>query len=277
LRPRGAYATIGEVTTRGIGNRSTAWRPSATRRRAAIVEGSTGRVARFVLSYGARHAMYRRRIHRRAAILQRTSRLVPLSILLGALACGASSDVPTQPVDGDDRRTASIADPLGDTFGFAGTVQWDVSGLTVTRDVAGIIVRLDLANDVGLPKPADPSALVGLVEFDLDQNQTTGKLGIIDQLRADGGATGMGVDGALNLSTIAADSTLVVYDGGGNPAGRAKVEFGRRRITIHVPATLLGDDDGYVDAAVIVGNGRSPTDLAPQSGHLSLQPLPSTR
>jgi len=197
--------------------------------------------------------------------------------MMGALACGGSSDVPSQPVDGGDLGTASIVDPLGDTFGLAGTQQWDVIALTITRDVAGIIVRLDLGNDVGLPLPADPSALVGLVEFDLDQSQVTGKLPIVDQLRTDGGATGMGVEAAINLSTIGPDSTVVVYDGGGNPTGRAKVEFGIRRLTIHVPSSQLANDDGFVDASVIVGNGRSPTDLAPQSGHLSLQPPPSTR
>jgi hypothetical protein len=37
-----------------------------------------------------------------------------------------------------------------------------------------------------------------------------------------------------------------------------------------VPLALLDNDDGYLDASVIVGNSRSPTDLAPQSGHLSL-------
>jgi hypothetical protein len=60
---------------------------------------------------------------------------------------------------------------------------------------------------------------------------------------------------------------------GGNPTGKAKVTIGARRLTIHVPSPLLGGDDGYVDAAVIVGNqGRSPTDLAPTSGHLALRP-----
>ena len=69
--------------------------------------------------------------------------------------------------------------------------------------------------------------------------------------------------------------TFVSADGlhmGGNPTGKAKVTIGGRRLTIRVPAALIGNDDGYVDAAVIVGNqGRSPTDFAPQTGHLSLQ------
>jgi hypothetical protein len=206
----------------------------------------------------------------------RTSVALPISLVLGALACSRSSEVPSMPDIAGDPATASVADAIGDTFGLTGYTQWDVSSLTITRETDGITVLIDFANDVALPIPGDPNALVGLVEFDLDQNVATGKLGILDQLRQDGGRSGMGVDAGLNLSIIAADSTLTVYDMGGNPTGRAKVTFGGRRLTIRVPSALIGNDDGYLDAAVIVGNGRSPTDLAPATGHLSLQP-PTTR
>ncbi|HEX7978391.1 MAG TPA: hypothetical protein VF461_07305 [Gemmatimonadaceae bacterium] len=202
----------------------------------------------------------------------RSSVALPISLVLGVLACGGSADVPSMPDTVADPSTALIFDPAGDTFGLPGLTQWDVTGLSITRETDGITVRVDFANNVELPTPGDPNALVGLVELDLDQNVVTGKLGILDQLRKDGGATGMGVDAALNLSNIAADSTLIVYDMGGNPTGRAKVAIGGHRLTIHVPSALIGNDDGYLDAAVIVANSRSITDLAPQSGHLSLSP-----
>jgi hypothetical protein len=207
----------------------------------------------------------------------RVSLFTSLSLVGSVLACSQSSDVPSMPDVAGDPSTVSVADPIDDTFGLPGGTQWDITALTVTRETDGLTLRLDFANDVALPLTADPNALVGLVELDLDQNRATGKLGYVDQLRHDGGSTGMGVDAALNLSQIAADSTLVVYNMGGNPTGRAKVAIGGRRLTIRVPSALLGDDDGYIDAAVIVGNqGHSPTDLAPQSGHLSLNP-PETR
>jgi len=200
-----------------------------------------------------------------------------LPLLVSALSCSDSSDVPSMPDVAADPSTVSIGDPIGDTFGLPGGTQWDITSLSITRETDGITVRLDFDNDVALPLAADPNALVGLVELDLDQERSTGKLGYVDQLRKDGGATGMGVDAALNLSQIAADSTLIVYSSGGSPTGKAKVTIGGRRLTIRVPAALIGNDDGYVDAAVIVGNqGRSPTDLAPQTGHLSLRP-PETR
>jgi hypothetical protein len=203
----------------------------------------------------------------------RGSVLTSLSLLVSALACSGSSEMPSMPADTGDPSTVTVADPIGDTFGLPAGLQWDIVALAVARETDGITVRLDFANEVAMPVAADPNALVGLVELDLDQNRATGKLGYVDQLRKDGGATEMGVDAAINISQIAPDSTLLVYDMGGNPVGKAKVTIGAHRLTIRVPAALLGNDDGYVDAAVIVGNqGHSPTDLAPQTGHLSLRP-----
>jgi hypothetical protein len=203
----------------------------------------------------------------------RTPRWVRLLTLVGCgAACSGGNELPSAPTSPSEPGTVSVTDPLGDTFGIPGLTQWDVIGLTLTHETGAVTIRLDLANDVAIPVRGDPAAMVGLVEFDLDQNAATGRLGIIDQLRGDGGSTGMGVDGGINLTTLAPDSTVVVYDAGGNETGRAKATLAGRRISIRVPTALLGNDDGYLDAAVIVGNGRSPTDLAPQSGHLSLTP-----
>ena len=132
---------------------------------------------------------------------------LPLLLVAGAMACGASTDVPSRPDLAGNPSSVSILDPIGDTFGLPGVTQWDVSALALTRDVDGITVRIDFANDVAVPERGDPNALVGLVEFDLDQDVATGKLGILDQLRGDGGKTGMGVDAGLNLTTITEAST----------------------------------------------------------------------
>lgn len=207
----------------------------------------------------------------------RASVLTSLTLVVSVLACSGASEVPSMPDVASDPSTVTIGDPVGDTFGLPAGLQWDITALAITRETDGITVRLDFANAVSMPVTADPNALVGLIELDLDQNKTTGKLGYVDQLRKDGGATEMGVDAVINISQIAPDSTLLVYDMGGSPTGKAKVAIGAHSLTIRVPSALLGDDDGYVDAAVIVGNqGHSPTDLAPQTGHLSLRP-PETR
>jgi len=164
--------------------------------------------------------------------------------------------------------TQSVTDPIGDTFGSDDGVQWDLSALTVTRDTNGVIVRLDFVNEIALPTSGDSLELAALVEFDLDQNPATGHRAVVDLLRADGGSTGMGVDASVDL--ITADSTVIVHDVLGHETGRGKAELGGHRITLHIPRAALGNDDGFLDAAVIVGNGHHATDLAPQQGRLTL-------
>src|SRR5690242_15429772 len=122
---------------------------------------------------------------RRAMMCSRVSLLTTLSLVVSVVACSGSADVPSMPDVVADAQTVSVADPLGDTFGLPGYKQWDIGAFTLTRETDGITVRLDFASDVALPVPGDPNALVGLVEFDLDQNRTTGKLGYVDQLRPD--------------------------------------------------------------------------------------------
>ena len=89
-------------------------------------------------------------------MLSRTSVALPISLVLGAMACSRSSDVPSMPDVSADPATASVADAIGDTFGLAGYAQWDVSSLTVRHEADGITVLLDFAQDVGLPIPGDP-------------------------------------------------------------------------------------------------------------------------
>lgn len=169
---------------------------------------------------------------------------------------------------GTTSSTQSVTDPIGDTFERDAGKQWDLSALTVTRDTNGVVVRLDFVNEIVLPTSGDSLELAALVEFDLDQNPATGHRAVVDVLRADGGSTGMGVDAGVDLVT--ADSTVIVHDALGHETGRGKAEIGGHRITLHIPRAAIGNDDGFVDAAVIVGNGHDATDVAPQQGRLRL-------
>jgi hypothetical protein len=51
---------------------------------------------------------------------------------------------------------------------------------------------------------------------------------------------------------------------------RVKPLFAGNRITLRVPLTALGHDDGLLNAVVAIGNGFGVTDIAPQSGHLTV-------
>lgn len=162
-----------------------------------------------------------------------------------------------------------MTDPTGDTYG-SGVVRWDLTGFTITRDADGITVQLDFPRDVISPTSGDTTAMIGYVGFDVDQDSTTGDLAsIVDEFRPDSGSTGLGVEYEIELVDYAQDSTVTVTGSSGT-TGRVKPVFSGNHITVRIPRALLGNDDGYLNAAAIVGNNHSPNDIIPESGHLTL-------
>jgi hypothetical protein len=167
-----------------------------------------------------------------------------------------------------DDNTSTVSDPAGDVFG-SGAVQWDATALTLTRDLTGITVSLDFSTDIISPTSGNPEAMIGFVEFDVDQDAASGIESTVDEFRPNGGSTGMGADYALVLSDYASDSSVAVIDSLGTSIGRVKPVFDARRITIRIPLALLGGDDGKLDAAAIVGVLGRPSDIVPENGHLT--------
>jgi transposase len=52
--------------------------------------------------------------------------------------------------------------------------------------------------------------------------------------------------------------------------GQVKPIFSGKKVTVRIPRSMLRDDDGFLNAAAIVGTQGSPTDIAPNRGHLEL-------
>lgn len=193
-------------------------------------------------------------------------RKLPATLLVTAVLCGCSdSTAPSNP-----ESTATVTDPAGDAFG-TGAGQWDVTTFTITRDAAGITVRLDFTIDVISPMTGDTNAMVGFVDFDVDQKETTGITAVSDEYRRDGGSSGIGSDYQLALSDYAADATVAVLDARGAVTGRVKPAFNGHTVTIRIPRTMLGNDDGLLDATAIVGATSRPSDIAPETGHLTVK------
>jgi hypothetical protein len=176
------------------------------------------------------------------------------------------------PAEGTDERVSStVTDPVGDTFAAAGT-RWDLTALTIVRDHEAITARLDFTSDVVSPATGNPSAAIALLGFDLDQDAATGIPSVVDEFRHDGGATGLGVDAYVSFGQLDADGSAPVLDAQGRELGRVVPAFEDAHIVVDIPLALLADDDGFVSAAAIVGIVGSPTDFAPNAGHLALSP-----
>jgi hypothetical protein len=145
--------------------------------------------------------------------------------------------------------------------------------MTIARDPDGITVQLDFSSDLVAPTSGDAGAMIGFVDFDTDQEAGTGITTTVDEFRSPlPGATGMGMDYELGLTTYALDSTVAVTDALGWVTGRVKPVFRGRQVTIRIPKRLLGGDDGFLNAAAIVGTAGRPSDIIPEDGHLQLSP-----
>lgn len=189
-------------------------------------------------------------------------------------ACGGDASGPHggDPGPGDPgtgELTARITDPTGDAFG-SGAVRWDLTTMTVTRDTAGVTVVLEFSDDVISPTSGDTNAMIGFVDLDTDQDASTGIVSIVDEFRLDPDSTGLRADFRLALAGYEIDSSVPVSSAAGVETGRVKPVFGGRQVRVRLPKVLLGDDDGFLNAAAIVGTQARPNDIIPESGHLQV-------
>jgi hypothetical protein len=63
-----------------------------------------------------------------------------------------------------------------------------------------------------------------------------------------------------------------IVNAAGTKVGDAEIFFGYDYFTVSIDTTLLGGDDGFLNAATIMGNVTGGTDCAPNIGYLSLNP-----
>ncbi|HEY6102449.1 MAG TPA: hypothetical protein VI007_04380 [bacterium] len=189
--------------------------------------------------------------------------LLAAAVVGGTIGCGSDTSGPSPNV------TAVATDPAGDTFG-TGSVQWDLTTLTIARDGGGITVSLDLSAAVVSPVTGSADATLAFVDFDTDQNIATGTSSIVDDNRPSTGSTGMGVDYYIDLADPNPDSSFSVLDSLANVKGTVRPTFSGSRITARIPRSMLGGDDAFLNAAAIVGTSSEPTDIIPENGHLKV-------
>jgi hypothetical protein len=200
--------------------------------------------------------------------LARTRRTPTLALALSLLAA-CSGDGTVSPGGAAKRSEISALDPRGDTFGTSAS-PWDIVSFTMGRDEDGVAIRIELTRDVVPPIGGDAAAVVGFIDVDLDQNVATGRHSEVDHFRMDGGASALGVERTIDMSELAPDGSATVYGERGDSLGRIVPIYAGHLLTLRLPSGLLGGDDGYVNAAVIVGTVGSASDVAPDVGNLSL-------
>ncbi len=169
----------------------------------------------------------------------------------------------------------STIDPAGDTFG-SGATQIDIIGFSADTDGNDLMIALSFASAISAPDSGQPNAIVGYVDIDADQNGLTGNGPWTDFLTGSN-ATGLGNEYYVDIfSYSAADGAVnVVDDNTELVTGRAPASFTSMAMSVQIPLSLLGGDDGAVNTAAVVGTDIEPTDKVPNAGYLaSGQPVP---
>lgn len=169
---------------------------------------------------------------------------------------------------------AGLLDPVPDEFSTAasdGLVPPDIEALFVWREAGLLVVLMAFAEEVVPDDVGGPNTVFGYLEFDTDQDPTTGVLPWTDELRPPDvpGSTGMGSDFYVNIGASATPTEYTVWQNGVGPTGSIKPLFDFDVIVFEIPAALLGGDDLVLDVASIVGTESEPTDIAANDGHLS--------
>jgi hypothetical protein len=198
----------------------------------------------------------------------RRRRTSTLTLALATLA-SCAGDGTVSPGEAAKRSEISALDPRKDTFGSSAS-PWDIISFTMGRDGDGVVMRLEFTTDVVPPIGGDASAVVAFIDVDLDQNVATGRPSEVDHFRMDGGATALGVERTIDISELAPDGSATVYGIRGDSLGRIMPVYAGRTLTLHLGPELLGGDDGYVNAAAIVGTVGCASDVAPTGGNLAL-------
>ncbi|MEM7584496.1 MAG: hypothetical protein AAF560_13995 [Acidobacteriota bacterium] len=166
----------------------------------------------------------------------------------------------------------TAADPMGDTLG--GTTPIDIESFSVDAAGGELMIGLTFFTDISAPDSGEANALDGYIDLDTDQVASPDdNVPWVDVLTEP--TTGMGNEYYVELFTYSSVDGMVdvVDEVSGTVASRVPMTLSSRSIDIVIPLSVLGDDDGAVNAAAVVfPELEDPTDKVPNVGNLSSNP-----
>lgn len=193
----------------------------------------------------------------------RAARVVGLTALLLVVSSRASA--------------TPVSDVLGDAV--TGSFKtYDITQIDATFTTTHITFTISLTNAPVAPSVNQQMGLSGFVDIDVDQISVTGASSNISTLSFPFGSSGLGIEYYLDLFSENANAGFVnVRD----PlmaivVGTAPITYGASSAAIVVPLSLLGNDDGLVNYAVVVGDFGAQTDQAVDAGIIQAGGAPAS-
>jgi hypothetical protein len=173
-----------------------------------------------------------------------------------------------------------FSDPVGDAVG--GLPAHDILSVAgVVTPGVDITITVTFGAAVSAPSGGDAATLVqGFIDLDTDQNTTTNGATDYGAARGLAGKSGLGVDFYLDLTSeaftfdhVGLPGFVDVYETMGNTiVGTAAISYSGalggppHTYAVTIPLSLLGGDDGLLDAGVFAANiAPGITDEAPDA------------
>lgn len=164
---------------------------------------------------------------------------------------------------------AGLVDPLGDAFGAA---TYDIASISTSRTstVLTITITFDTATPPTIPSPGStvgPGDLAGFITFDTDQAVATGIPSANSFFCPTFPLSAIGVEFFVSLFSRNAAGNYDIYETTAfTDVGDATPTLAGNVLTLAIPLTDLGGDDGVTDANSVQGDDVAPTDCIPDEG-----------
>ncbi len=225
------------------------------------------------------------RMPRSARGVVRRDVVLALSVLMLALLTASAATAREYPYRGTraefpvpkslsfDLLKEATTDPQGDTLD-GGGVQLDIQDFSVDAIGDNLVIGLSFYNAISAPDSGAANALDGYIDLDTDQVASDDDEVPWTDLLTDSNATGMGNEYYVELFKYSSVDGLVdLVDEQTTNVTRVPMTVSNNSITVTIPLSALGNDDGAVNAAAVVSpEFELPSDKVPNVGNLSSVP-----
>ena len=173
-----------------------------------------------------------------------------------------------------------IVDPTGDTFN-TGTI--DITSTNAALSGSNIVFTVTFAGNISAASAFAANSVVGFIDIDTDRNSATGGtapwgVAVIGgnswinffippnpgTPSIPGPTANLGDEFYIDLGSELFHPGLVdvVTTSTNLPVGTVAIAYGASSLSLSVPLSLLGGDDGVLNYGLIVGDLNAPTDRA---------------
>jgi hypothetical protein len=167
--------------------------------------------------------------------------------------------------------TAGLIDPIEDTFGSGSYDIWHIKTSRTSTTLTVIITFSPTMTHVpSIPPPGQlvgSGDLAGFITLDIDENSATGIPSANSFYCPSLPLSASGVDLFISLFYRNAAGNYMIYDTTDFlPVGEATPTLTLGDLTLSIPLTNLGGDDGRAYLSSVLGNDAEPTDCIPDEG-----------